>query len=86
MSALNGSGNQRLRASRPTAAAPLARMVAHALAAVGLNLMTMQELAADPQVVTAARVVRVGEVVTHVPHPLVLMARIVLVAAQSRSP
>src|SRR4051812_36216884 len=41
--------------------------------------MTIEELAAEPQVMTATGVVRVGEVVTRVPHPLVLMARVVLV-------
>ena len=54
---------------------------AHALPAVRLNLMTVQELAAELQVVMAARVVRVREVVAHVPDPLVLVPRIELVAA-----
>ena len=79
MSALNGSGNS---ASMLAGTAPLRGVDrAHALAAVRLNLMTVQELAAEPQVVMAARVVRVGEVVAHVPDPLVLVPRIELVAA-----
>src|ERR1044072_3644413 len=41
--------------------------------------MTVEELAAHPEVVSAAGVVRVRKVVARVPHPLVPMARVVLV-------
>ena len=41
--------------------------------------MAIQELPAEFEVVAAALVIRVGEVVTRTPHPLVLVTRIVLI-------
>src|SRR5207247_10782655 len=49
--------------------------------AVRLNLVSMQELSAELQVVMSLRAVRVREVVAHVPDPLVLVPRIILIAA-----
>ena len=53
---------------------------AHALPAIVLNLVTMKELRSDLQVVASSCVVRVGEIVTYVPDPLILVPRIELVA------
>src|SRR5262249_31728728 len=59
--------------------------VTAALTAVRLDLMAVQKLATHSEIMTAASVVRIREVVAPAPHPLVLMARIVLVRRNRES-
>src|SRR5712671_1853232 len=80
---VEGIGKERLEIGRAVPVRGVDR--AHALAAIRLNLMAMQELSAELQVVMALRAVRVREVVARVPDPLVLVSRKVLVAANGEA-
>ena len=80
VSALNGSGNHagELRGRRQRASAGVDD--AHAVPAVRLYLMALQELCAGAQVVTAACFIREGEIVPEGPDCLVLVPGMIRVA------